>query len=74
MVKSQDNCPPGVRERDISYIFPCSQDHLLYSPTLLDLEHGTIRHRDRELVDEGRENEVKQGYFYHAQLTDWTDG
>ena len=51
-----------------------TQNHLLYSPKLLDLEHGTIRHRDKELVEENKEEEVRQGYFYHAQLTDWADG
>ena len=46
------------------------EDHLLYSPALLDLEHGTIRHRDREVVEE---EGVRDGYFYHAQLQDWTN-
>ena len=56
---------------DVNIMVISPQDHLLYSPKLLDLEHGTIRHRDRELANE---ETVRTGYFYHAQLSDWTDG
>ena len=53
------------------------QETQLECPVLLDLGHGTIRHRHEERVglsetEEG--SKVKIGYFYHPRLNDFSEG
>lgn len=48
----------------------------MHSPSLLDLGHGTIRHRHIRLNEEISEKptSIKTGYFYHPKLEDYSEG
>ena len=42
---------------------------------LVDLGHGTIRHRHEEIVKEDEKSkQIKIGYFYHPRLNDFSEG
>ena len=44
-------------------------------PVLVDLSHGTIRHRHEEIVkNDENSKQVKIGYFYHPRLNDFSEG
>ena len=60
----------------LSLICTCLfQDILLDCPILVDLSHGTIRHRmPDEKYDTDGTSKVKTGYFYHARLKDYSEG
>merc|ERR1712096_179338 len=51
----------------------------LECPILVDLDHGTIRHRHEEHAlpgdnqGSGQENTTKIGYFYHPRLNDFSE-
>ena len=48
----------------------------VHSPALLDLDHGTIRHRNvtRKQGDVELSTKTKTGYFYHPKLDDYSEG
>ena len=48
----------------------------VHSPALLDLGHGTVRHRDiaREQTNPDVPSKTKTGYFYHPKLDDYSEG
>lgn len=48
----------------------------VHSPALLDLGHGTVRHRDiaREQTNPDLPSKTKTGYFYHPKLDDYSEG
>lgn len=51
------------------------QETLLECPILVDLDHGTVRHRHEERDNnEEEEDKVKIGYFYHPRLNDFSEG
>ncbi|XP_046850984.1 uncharacterized protein LOC124444405 isoform X2 [Xenia sp. Carnegie-2017] len=56
----------------------CHDDNILpmHSPSLLDLGHGTIRHRHIRLNEEISEKpkSLKTSYFYHPKLEDYSEG
>ena len=48
------------------------QDALLDCPVLVDLGHGTVRHRKPDEKSTAN-SKVKTGYFYHARLEDFSE-
>ncbi len=48
----------------------------MHSPALLDLGHGTVRHRDiaKEETNSDVPTKTKTGYFYHPKLDDYSEG
>lgn len=50
------------------------KETLLECPILVDLDHGTVRHRHEERDNnEEEEDKVKIGYFYHPRLNDFSE-
>lgn len=49
-----------------------TKETYLECPVLVDLDHGTIRHRQEE-TNEGGEGSKKIGYFYHPKLNDFSE-
>jgi len=49
-----------------------TKDTYLECPVLVDLDHGTIRHRHEE-VNEAEKGSKKIGYFYHPKLNDFSE-
>lgn len=63
---------PTKEEKQIAEI--AVKETKLECPVLVDLGHGTIRHRHEEIVREDeRSKEVKIGYFYHPRLNDFSE-
>jgi len=63
---------PTKEEKQIAEI--AEKETKLECPVLVDLRHGTIRHRHEEIVKEDEKSkEVKIGYFYHPRLNDFSE-
>jgi len=53
-----------------------TKETLLECPVLLDLKHGTIRHRHEERLNDIENEKAKMiqiGYFYHPRLNDFSE-
>jgi len=60
------------REKLIKEI--ATKETYLECPVLVDLDHGTIRHRQEETDKGGNEESNKKvGYFYHPKLNDFSE-
>ena len=48
----------------------------VHSPALLDLGHGTVRHRNiaKSPTNPDVPTKTKTGYFYHPKLDDYSEG
>jgi len=65
----------GVNKEDRIIEEIATKETYLECPVLVDLDHGTIRHRHEEkLRDENNvEKPTKVGYFYHPKLNDFSE-
>jgi hypothetical protein len=63
---------PTKEEKQIAEI--AVKETKLECPVLVDLSHGTIRHRHEEIVREDEKSkQVKIGYFYHPRMNDFSE-